>query len=444
MFRTLILFLLASCAAAASSTGGVTDQTAQFEMNGPRKLKKHLFPKRHHGKNKSNACKAHTSCGECSSSSWGCHWCGHDNACHPIGSGCVKGMECHDNNKTCHGSDCDNAEKKTCQRTKAERVKPVPLGEGIGIGFFVAVSGLTLVAFLCFTFVYCTVGSMKNEYDDLVVASNPDQQCTTFFFMPKSEGQDLLQVTESTIDYEDPEDATLPLDSLSASERPEPQTALTPLIPVTNNSRIESTEQAYTRMDRLYTRCSLCYIFTILSLGLVSFGAFFYFPRIPVYDMCNDTVAWKSIIDSMKSLEVDAKFDILVSVLNSNRLDVQLNTGRGDFRFDGSYIGTFELPPNAVLKANSITDISITAHLTPEKRQVLKLTEDYYQNKLVFMIDLQAEASLPFLPGGHSFAVSMDDRRLDVLHTPNPSDQESLCACGGDSSSRMGIVARMD
>ena len=46
-------------------------------------------------KNKTDtSCAAHTNCTSCAESSWGCHWCAYDEACHAKGSvhGCIAGV----------------------------------------------------------------------------------------------------------------------------------------------------------------------------------------------------------------------------------------------------------------------------------------------------------------------------------------------------------------
>jgi hypothetical protein len=53
-----------------------------------------------------------------------------------------------------------------------------------------------------------------------------------------------------------------------------------------------------------------------------------YFPAKPVYNICNDNVAWKSLIDSMASMKVSADFEILASVNNPNHFDVALDMGK--------------------------------------------------------------------------------------------------------------------
>eukprot|EP00579_Thalassiosira_antarctica_P014408 CAMPEP_0201945212 /NCGR_PEP_ID=MMETSP0903-20130614/53788_1 /ASSEMBLY_ACC=CAM_ASM_000552 /TAXON_ID=420261 /ORGANISM="Thalassiosira antarctica, Strain CCMP982" /LENGTH=239 /DNA_ID=CAMNT_0048488275 /DNA_START=38 /DNA_END=758 /DNA_ORIENTATION=+ len=59
----------------------------------------------------SQSCSDHASCSDCTSSSWGCHWCSSDEACHAVGSmhGCAAGANCYSIGR--------------CQRLEPERME---------------------------------------------------------------------------------------------------------------------------------------------------------------------------------------------------------------------------------------------------------------------------------------------------------------------------------
>jgi hypothetical protein len=74
-------------------------------------------------------------------------------------------------------------------------------------------------------------------------------------------------------------------------------------------------------MQRLFHLCTACYVVQIALIGGFVYGAIRYFPKIPTYSVCNDAVAWKSIIDSLTSLKPSADFEILGSISNPQPLD---------------------------------------------------------------------------------------------------------------------------
>jgi hypothetical protein len=102
-----------------------------------------------------------------------------------------------------------------------------------------------------------------------------------------------------------------------------------PLLAVPQQQRAtRATTRRPRHMQRLYNACTACYIFTVAVISGLLFGAVHYFPSKPVYNICNDNVAWKSLIDSMASMKVSADFEILASVNNPNYFDVALDMGK--------------------------------------------------------------------------------------------------------------------
>jgi hypothetical protein len=160
-------------------------------------------------------------------------------------------------------------------------------------------------------------------------------------------------------------------------------------------------------------------------VGGFVFGGMRYFPKVPQYNICNDALAWKSLVDSMTSMKVEANIEILVSVMNPNHFDVALNMGKGSFTHDGAFVGTFEIPPS-VAKAMMITDMMIIAKFTPEKWEALALTAEYYRGTLVLDVTSQASIRVPAL-ANYSYEADFADMRVHV-NDPNLMDRH-LCAC---------------
>lgn len=133
------------------------------------------------------------------------------------------------------------------------------------------------------------------------------------------------------------------------------------------------------------------------GLGMVLFlvtCGFVFFPKPPVYDVCNDEMAWKKIITSLATFKVDASFEILVSVSNPNHLDVVLESVSGSFQYQGEDVGTYVIPPVTV-KGMAVSDLMLIARVTPTRRQAVKLVEAYYHGDLELEANAAATVKAP-------------------------------------------------
>ena len=153
------------------------------------------------------------------------------------------------------------------------------------------------------------------------------------------------------------------------------------------------------------------------------FTAIRFFPKIPEYSVCNDDVAWRKLFDSMASLKAEIDFEILMSIENANHVDVALDEGHGIFKHGGSQVGHYMVPPVAV-PAMAITDIMIIATLTPDRRQAVSLTRDYYEDKLVLDVDIDLTLRAPSM-FNYSKEVTITDRPVQI----NQEEDRHLCAC---------------
>lgn len=419
-----------------------------------------------HPKNESDptGCLAHESCGECSVSSHLCHWCAHDNACHSIGSvyGCVAGVDCYDNSH--------------CQRKTPEPFARPATFPKMGILPLMVISVISGIMLCCVTTCCCIAGSFKGAYDDLIdlaeapllqqeaLASqaSPAQHSTTqsrtaraFSRRSKARSSSHRQaagedVTAAQLKTE--ENASV--DVLVAEVTEEVEQVVDALLDMQHQQLEQDddgvTSEDYVRMvdgedsstpllspppqrtlrrrprrsvHRLYNACACCYMVAVTFIGLFVLSAFRYFPVKPVYNICNDSVAWKSLIDSMTAMKVTADFELLASVSNPNHFDVALDMGKGSFSHDGAFVGTYEIPPVTVA-ATSITDILIIASFTPEKWEALAITAEYYRGTLVLHVDAEATIRIPAL-ADYSFSTDLKDL---VVHVNEKSDR-SLCAC---------------
>ncbi len=173
-----------------------------------------------------------------------------------------------------------------------------------------------------------------------------------------------------------------------------------------------------------YNTCLIWYILSIATASIFTFGAIYYFPKVPQFNVCSDEFAWNSIIDSLTSLKVEASFQVLASVENRNHLDITMDGVGGSFRHNGEDIGTFSMPTTTIA-ADSITDLLVTCSVRPDKWEALGLISDYYRGKLEFLINVNGNAKIKGI--GYSIPVVVKDMLVKV-NDPSMDDRH-LCHC---------------
>jgi hypothetical protein len=184
-------------------------------------------------------------------------------------------------------------------------------------------------------------------------------------------------------------------------------------------------------MARLYRACVVGNVLSLALVATLAAAAVRYYPKIPEYNICNDSVAWSSLIQSLTSLQATADFEILASVSNLNHFDIYLDRGtRGTFSHNGVRVGTFDVPPVRAA-ATSVTDVLVVAHLAPEKWEALSLAAEYYRGDLVLDVDVSARVRVPALLG---FATSVTLQGIEVQ--VNELSDRHLCACEDWDSAR--------
>lgn len=374
-----------------------------------------------------HGCYAQTSCSDCVLSSHFCHWCAHDNACHVVGSmyGCTVGVDCYSNDR--------------CKRDVPEK-----LHEGgfqkLNILFLLAACVLGFITICCATACWGLAFGIKGAYDDLLGSLNTNhdnEESALDQPLIVTQQEEIRLQSRGMIEETDAEQPAAvngeegsPTGAADADDGEE-RVEYTTLIQGFSESEDEdvvtlraSGRRRRTRAaDRLYGVCVGCYAFTLATVVFGLVATVMYYPRVPVYNVCNDALAWKSLMDSLTSLKVSADFEILMSVANPNRFDVALDMGKGSFSHKGVFVGTFDIPPTTA-KANSVTDMFIVTHLSPEKWEALSLTSDYYRGKLV--LDVQARATLR-VPAffDYSYTVALES----IVVRVNEMSDRHLCAC---------------
>lgn len=209
--------------------------------------------------------------------------------------------------------------------------------------------------------------------------------------------------------------------------KPDDQGSVTNLSRLSIPTMYNSPPQNGGNIKRMYFACQLCYIFTFITTIVLAITALSYAPRHPEYNVCTDQVAWKSIVEGMTALKMSASFDLLISVYNPNRWEVDLSNGSGQFHHDGEYVGSFTIPGGKI-SPQAISDIVVKVTLTPDKWSALSLTSEYYQGKLRFMVGGHTHVKIPGL-GNYQFDAKFEDIEVNV--NDPAMDDTHLCACPG-------------
>jgi hypothetical protein len=468
-----------SCHAIGSMHGCVIGSTCANK-------KKKKDDQHHNDTNDPTGCASHGNCRDCAVASHFCHWCASDNSCHSIGSiyGCVSGVDCYDN-PHCQRTQPEPYHPHPHTDTDTDTDDTMSTPTMIGWLPLLIIGFLSGTALCCITSCCWMLSCLKGAYDDLAALSqqlqndddNDDHDDShndnhNGGYQQQQQQQPLNIASSSTVTAtatatvtptnDDDDDIT----TTNLSPHPEEQ----PLLEQEHNDPItvETTSHDYTRMvdggelmatveqpcrhttrttnrarlsrhhdrrrrrrrhrrlaamDQLYVTCTGCYMCTVLLIVVVTMAAIFLYPQKPIYNICNDSVAWKSIMDSMTSLKATAEFEILASVYNPNHIDVALDVGRGTFAHDGVLVGTYEIPPTSIA-AGAITDILIVASLAPDKWEALSITAEYYRGTLVLQVDAEATIRIPVLA---DYTVTTSLKGI-VVHVNDMSDRH-LCAC---------------
>eukprot|EP00934_Nitzschia_sp_Nitz4_P001420 Nitzschia sp. Nitz4//scaffold182_size44100//11218//12705//NITZ4_007250-RA/size44100-processed-gene-0.39-mRNA-1//1//CDS//3329539553//1420//frame0 len=364
-----------------------------------------------------STCAAQATCSDCASLSRLCHWCDHDNACHSIGSpyGCTVGVDCYSNDR------CRRKQPEPIHEWVVDEIPVLPLLVILGTG-----------ALVCLILTCCFFVPKRTEGPETVL---PEGE-THYLLLPDEEEDpdvDVSALTEpapesnvepTTQESDDPQqppdppakpspppEETAPPAPLEMDTNPDgpgnmddmgpttpllsDDTDLTQSMPLT----LPSSSMRRPRTSRRPSCLSLLAYFGLVGLtaSMVA-AALFYYPKFPEYNVCNDAVAWKKIIQNIAAFKLDASFEILNSVINPNHLTVQLVEASGSFAYNDIPIGTYEIPPVTV-EGMAITDVMLLSKVTPDRSVAFELVQAYYKGGLVLTADFNATFQVPSLFG---------------------------------------------
>ena len=279
-------------------------------------------------KKKDNSCSSHSTCSECSLSSHVCHWCEKDNACHAIGSwyGCAHGANCYSNHR--------------CRRIEPEVMEPWSwwkMASQMGVAPLALAGILGFMVICCSSVLFTGVKALKGAYEDLDFVERSSAHVAPMSLdaeemegnrhsplssMDRSEAKDtsdskhfeihesqplLNEQIDENLEFVDEESdsqlhspnssSTLGSGSMLSRQSVTPHPSISRL-PTSNSHRSSS------HMACFMTTCRIWYFLIILSVFLFSSGYIYFFPKTPLYNVCSDEIAWRSIIDGMTSLKM--------------------------------------------------------------------------------------------------------------------------------------------
>ncbi|KAL7435469.1 hypothetical protein ACHAXM_004670 [Skeletonema potamos] len=411
-------------------------------------------------------CASHTNCTECDGAPL-CHWCAKDNKCHAKGDpfGCLVGAsscgapptqtkkcidfrdcqscansswECHwcpQNNGTCHakgswsgcatGADCFAIER--CQRLEPERIYhggtfSAASFQGVGLVATTVLAVIMGLVLCCATCCFAGATFVKGAVDDLL--GEPDMVGEDDGMSGQYDGNQVE--LEAPLLLENGSAGETDREAIANANTRSEQVSVTQrsAMSVTTNRRLPKKKSS---IKRMYGVCQIIYLVTLFLTVILFIVGMSYAPRQPQYNVCTNQLGWKSIIEGMASLKMSASFDLLISVYNPNRVEVDLKNGAGQFHYDGEYVGSFEIPEGKISE-EAISDIIVKVTFTPDKWQALSLTSEYYRGTLRFIVGGHAHVTVPAL-GNYSFEAKFDD--IEVNPNDPSMDDTHLCACPG-------------
>ena len=136
-------------------------------------------------------------------------------------------------------------------------------------------------------------------------------------------------------------------------------------------------------------------------------------------------------MENLIQLNVVASFDVLISVENPNKVDVNLDLGSGSFKYEGIEFGTFEVNSMSI-EAESITDDIVTVSFTPLAPNLhpTVMLKQAVSGSLNITVDALMGVSFPRIMG-YSFSRKWDGYTIDFSHDASAGllQNRRLCAC---------------
>ncbi|GMH78580.1 hypothetical protein TrST_g14221 [Triparma strigata] len=374
----------------------------------------------------SSACADIQDCGSCTNSTWSCHWCDFDDACHAIGSiyGCAFGVECYNIDR--------------CMRTSPEPAGDLPPPATV----LALVITFAILGCCCLTCCLLVGWNVKKAYLDLLPYKPPpnpnevkkEDLSSRLFEMTTSATTWASSLTSSekkrrksrgpSLDLGEDLDYDLALvendqnQEVAAARRPDSSPTTSP------QNQTPSPPPPSHPVHCLWRCCWSVYALCLVAIVVISTLTVSLWPHYPQYNMCSDELDWGSIVSGMESLKPKASFQLLASIYNPNYLNLYVNQGSGVLRHGNDDVGILDFGSDVEIRGNSITDVLITATFIPSEWEALSLTSEYYSGTLEFMVDATITVGIPAL--GYTGSSQWNNYLIKI---GGAYEDRSLCAC---------------
>lgn len=389
---------------------------------------------------KKQTCEMQGNCTSCLLHSSMCQWCDSSTSCHHVLSwhGCWHSAKCYTNKK--------------CHREIPEPARDYPRKIPHWVTTILTAFSLVLFGFLTCT--YASVSSFHHAYQDILNIRNKNNENETTETSDENNKKDDKQdqtntktnnlqspqwanATSSPLDQceENHDEMTQPLlleDQPFIDDQNKEEEGGYHLDENKNNDELTGDEAAKKKKKRrmtsrgkncLFGMCTLLYVLAVVFILFFSSFVVWIFPQMPQLNICSDEFAWKSIIESVENMQLQASFGILMSVHNPNRFALSMKNFNGKFHHNGNEIGSYKIE-STTFAAMSITDVTMTCSFSPEKWEAVKLAADYYRGNLVLQVNAQGTIQL-----SQNVAIPINMGDMSVNATNYNMDDRHLCAC---------------
>ncbi len=328
-----------------------------------------------------STCAAFSTCGSCAAAT-GCHWCsassGGGGACHAYGSvyGCAIGQSCF----IADG----------CLRSRPETVpaRAATAGEVVGVlllCLFVAAAAL------------CCVN---------VSAAFRSSTAST------EESRDERYVSLSSME----ENAEGEVRALAATRKEQEEARL--FIPTVKRTTSPACVRAVHGCARV--GCGLVVVASMV-LGAIAIAAY---PHNVAYSICDTSLDYTSLLNSLAHLTLAADYMVAASVENPNRFDLEVDRVAATFAFQGETVATLAVDQTTMLTATSVIDRVLPIRVAPGVATAYAMERALQEGNLVLNVNAKIEGRALGWGLGWTLDYDVKDHAVNL----SAASDERLCA----------------
>ena len=309
------------------------------------------------------SCASYATCGACANdTSYACHWCAGDRACHAVGSayGCAVGASCYE---------------EECVRTAPQpsAVQPPNFGEFVAFTLFLA------CLFCCAGFCAHTCRAFRDSTTTRRIARD-ERYISMSDFEEDGNGRRRSKRGPS-------------LEDLA-------------FIPTVEHIHVNPVAERISKVSRIC--CVVCtglaFVFTIIALVL--------YPHAPTYTVCNSELDWSTVFSSLAHLTIGADYRVAISVNNGNRFGIVLDSLVAEFDFDEESVATIDFKETIELVPAAITDVVVPIKFAAASAlQAATIYSAYRAGTLTFKANANIKGTAA---GFYSFEMDIKDHIVDM------------------------------